>query len=262
MDLLRLCVCILFVGIPVAGCDKLFPELSKSSADLAVLTDAGTDGSTDLGSGILTGKVCILGDLRAPASCLSAAPNRRVTIEETRASADVTADGTFTISLAGITTHATFAVTDTVAATNLSMPTVSVYSGAMLDLARAEGAALPVVPLDSFSNLQLENGATVDKTRGSLLTWLIDKKGASVVGATAAHISGSVGPLYDSQGYGNLTQTTARGAYGTVGFLDLPLGNVTLAVTTPSSSIVNGDSFTLPVRGGAVTVAALQLPAK
>ncbi len=257
MHLLRVAACLFLFGFIVAGCDKLFPELNNTSGDLAV---AAGDGGTDFGTGQLTGKVCILADLRAPSSCLSPAPNRHVTIEESRAAAEVASDGSFTISLAGITTKATFAVTDQNAAVGLSKPTVSVYSGAQLAAALGAGVGLPVVQTSALSNMELANGG--DPTHGSVLTWLIDPKGASVAGASVTRITGAIGPLYDSQGTSELMEGAASGKYGTVAFLDLPPGDVTLTIATPETSTVLGDSFKLPIRAGAITVAALQLPAR
>lgn len=243
----------------VAGCDTLFPELTGATADIATPADGGAD----LALGNLTGTVCLLADLRSPQSCTGAAAGRRVTIEETRVSADVAIDGTFTISLAGITDTATVAVLDGPTTTGKTTPTVTQLKGSVLSLVRTSGVVLPCVRADLMSTLALSAGSADNPARGAVLGWLVDSKGKSVSGAAAARIQGGIGPLYDSNaGSTTLSDTSTTGAYGTVAFIDLAPGNSSIVVTTSASSPVAGDTFVLPIRGGAVTTAALALPSR
>jgi len=242
-----------------AGCDTLFPELTGANSDLTVIGDGGTDA----GTGLLTGTVCLLADLRSPQSCTGAAVGRRITIEETRATADVAMDGSFSISLAGISDTATVAVLDGPTTTGKTTPTVSRLSGAILTRVRASGVVLPCVRADLMSNLALAAGSNDDPARGAILGWLVDPTGKSISGAAAARMQGGIGPLYDANsGSTTLSDTSSTGAYGTVAFVDLPPGNANIVVTTNAASAVAGDTFVLPIRGGAITTAALALPSR
>ena len=91
------------------------------------------------------------------------------------------------------------------------------------------------------------------------MVWLLDSAGGAVRNASAARITGATGPLYDTPASSTLDATDSSGAFGTVGFLDLPAGTASLTIVVPQGAKVRGDTFALPVRGGAVTVAALQL---
>lgn len=244
------------MGTAVLGCDKLFPELTGMPPDMV-----GTgDGGADLGGTSLTGKVCVLADLRAPQSCQVAAVGRRLTIEENRASADVAADGSFTISLAGVVDTATLAVSDGTGGVGRSTTTISVLAGAQLTAARSQGVMLPVVDAQILGTLSLATGAGNDPTRGAIIAWVVDGTGVAVRGAEAARIQGAVGPLYDSPGSNTLGEGGASGGYGTIGFLDVTPGKASISISAPLGAAVRGDAFTLPVRGGAVTLSALGLP--
>ncbi len=257
--MLRLVLLVSFVSIGVVGCDTLFPELTGANADMTTVPDGG-DGGTS--STVLTGKVCLLNDLRSPASCLSGANGRHITIEETRASADAALDGTFSISLVGVTDTATIAVVDGPATLGQSIPTVMRLSGATLANARSSGAALPVVRTAMFETLALQAGAPSSANRGALLGWILDGTGKAVPGVSATRIIGATGPLYDAGGSTVLEDGRFTGVYGTVAFLELPPGTAQLIVTAPAGSTLAGDTFNLPIRGGAVTVSALSLPSR
>jgi len=247
---------VLFVLAALTGlpaCDQLFPELVGPAPDMTLVPDGGDPGS-------LAGSVCVLADLRDPASCGGLSAGRRVTIEETRASADVGSDGRFSISLAGVVDHATIAIVDGATTTGQTTPTVTRLSTTTLATARGTGITLPCVPTGAMSNLFLQAGGYDDPTRGALLGWVLDASGLAVADVSAAPISGGLGPLYDGGTSGELDGGVATGPHGALAFLDLPPGDVALAVATPVGSPLAGDSFTLPIRGGAVTTAALALP--
>jgi hypothetical protein len=250
--LLALCFGSLFL---VAGCDELLPELEgTTTTDLA-----GTDAGSDLSTNVLFGHICLLSDLTSPFSCNGAGGGRRVTIEESRLEADVAADGTFSISLAGVTDTATLAVSDGANTGGESTPTLSVLSGATLAAARLDGAALPCVPAQAMTILSSEVGAGSDPSQGALLAWLVTDTGAPVAGASVAHMQGN-GPLYDT-GAG-LSPGTVTGVSGTVAYLGLTVGTAQLVVSTNPALAVAGDTFSLPIRGGAITAMALSLPSR
>jgi hypothetical protein len=245
-----------YFAVAVAGCDKLFPELTGALNDFSSPSDGGTDG----GSGNLTGTVCVLSDLRSPSTCI-ASGGRHITIEETRAAADANLDGSFAISLVGINDVATIAVVDGTTV-GQSVPTIVQLSGAVLASARANGVALPVVREETFEQVAFSAGAPSSVTRGAILAWVLDGSGKAVAGASATRITGSTGPLYDDGGAAGLGDGVMTGPFGTVAFLDLPPGPAKLAIAAPTTSSLAADTFTLPVRGGAVTAAALQLPSR
>jgi hypothetical protein len=239
----------------VPACDQLFPELVGGPYDSAVATDGGVNPN------MIAGSVCPLSDLRSPTSCAGVAAGRHITIEENRASADVDVNGKFTISLEGVTTGATFAVSDATM-TGLTTPTVTYASAALLAAALPTGITLPCVSSQALSQIELQAGAPADPTSGALLGWLFDTSGHAVGNASASMTSAGVGPFYDGSTVSELDPGVATGAYGTLAFFDLPAGSAQLTVTTAPYATVAGDTFTLPIRGGAITAAALSLPAR
>jgi hypothetical protein len=248
--LLALCFGSLFL---VAGCDELLPELEgTTTADLY-----GIDAGSDLSTNVLIGHICVLGDLTSPYNCSGAGGGRRVTIEESRVEADVAADGTFSISLAGVTDSATLAVSDGTNTAGESTPTISVLSGATLTAARLDGAALPCVPVQAMTILSSEVGAGFNPSQGALLAWLVSEAGAPVAGASVAPMQGN-GPLYDSGA--SLSPGTFTGVSGTVAYLGLTVGTAQLVVNTNPALAVAGDTFSVPIRGSAITAMALVLP--
>jgi hypothetical protein len=245
----------LVVAVALPGCDQLFPELVGPAPDLSTM-----DGP---GPGSLTGQVCVLADLRNPTSCSVNGGGRRVTIEETRVSADVDATGHFSISLAGVTGQATVAVVDGVSTTGQTTPTVTLLSPTTLAATRGgSGVLLPCVPRSAMTTLIFQAGGFDDPSRGALVGWLIDSAGVPVKNASAAPMLSAIGPLYDGATPSELDSGVATGAHGTLAFLQLPPGDAKIVVVTPAAAAVAGDSFTLPIRGGGVTVAALPLPSR
>ena len=250
---MRRAALVLLSSLALAGCDQLFPELTGAMADLAAL-----DGGTDINTGVLAGRVCRLADVRSPQSCKEALPTRHVTIEETRAGVSVNADGTFALSLEGVRDQATIAVADDPGVLNASAPTISHLSGGILSLARVNGVALPSLPAETLTSLQLQLGVAPNAAHGVILAWIVSDAGVPLASAAVARIVGATGPFYDVGG--SIADGDHTGAYGVVALFDLAPGDATLVVSTSPQAAFAGDTFKLPVRAGAVTTAALALP--
>jgi hypothetical protein len=247
----------LFVAVlALTGCDQLFPEFSAVStgaqSDLAV---AASDG----GVNVLSGKVCLLSDLRSPSSCTSAVPGRTITVIETGATATSDSTGAFVISTTNAAT-VTLSVTSPANSAQTSVPTVSVLTGSVLASAIKNGMLLPVIDADTFSNIELDNGVGGDDARGAIVAWVLSPSGVAVSGAVATRMSTATGPLYDSNAGDMLETGAATSTFGTVSFLDVLPGTTALTIGAPASSGLSGDTFNLTVRPGSVTVAALALP--
>ncbi|MEO6952211.1 MAG: hypothetical protein ABI321_10380 [Polyangia bacterium] len=236
----------------LSGCDQLFPEFAGSKGDLAV----STDGGADLASSLLHGSVCRLSDLRTPTSCTATVPNRVVTIAETGATTTTASDGTFSFPTVGTTV--TLVVSDPVGSAPVSTPTISMLSGGTLTAARTHGVELPIIDADAYEQVELANGVGGDPSRGAVLGWVISSSGSAVAGAVATPIASATGPLYDTSG--GLETGARSGSFGTVAFFDLAPGTSTIIIAAPSGSSLGGDTFSLPIRPGAVTTSALMLP--
>jgi hypothetical protein len=237
----------------VAGCDALFPEFAGTPPAATDLGGGGSDGAVATGPGI-HGSVCVLGDVRDLASC---GPRRldgvHVTVEETRDAAPVDLSGAFELPLARALDVATLAAGDL---DGLYLPTVATVR-------LVNGAATVVVPLVPSAvarQLATTNGFVLDPQRGAVLTWAVDGTGAAVAGVSAAATGDAVGPFYDGPTAGEIVEGGATRAHGLVALFDLVPPTATVRLATPAAAAVRGDQFTLPVRGGALTLSLLLLP--
>jgi hypothetical protein len=240
----RLVLCALLLS----GCDVLFPEFSgNSSADGAAGTDAAALPH-------IAGAVCGLGDIRDFSTCgLDPKGSFRVAVEETKDTTQADAAGNYNLPTMGALASATVSVVD---ATGAFVPTITVVhpTGGVLD-----NFAVPVVSSMEQQAMALDNGLSVDPTKGTLLAWAVDATGKPIQGIHAAAIAGAYGPLYDGSAPDLLVQAQTTGARGLVAQLDVPPGTVTLQLTTPTST---STTFMLPIRAGAITVMALTLPSQ
>ncbi len=241
-----------------SGCNTLFPELAGNKASDLAGHDGGADFGANLAGALLHGAVCRLTDLRTPTSCKAAASGRLVTIAETGLSTTTATDGSFSFPTVG--DSATVIVSDPLGSALISRPTVSMLAGATLAGAKVHGVLLPVIDAQTYQQVELDNGIDSDSSRGALVGWAVSNSGAVVPGVVASRIASGVGPLYDS-GDGTVLQASARaGSFGAIAFFDLPVGTSSFTVAPPAGSGAGGNTFTLPVRAGAVTTAALTLP--
>jgi hypothetical protein len=242
--LLGLVACSAF---PLSGCDVLFPEFA--GGDAAVPRDGGMeDGGS---SPMLAGVVCILGDVRDYKSCATGSPGvLRVTVEETRQQTMTDVAGHFTLPLSQKLATATVAAVDPAGNFAPSVVPVRLTNGA------AAGIALPVVAVQTLMSIELANGVQDDPDLGTLLAWAVDPSGAPVAGVT----TNSKSALYDDNAPNTLSAGTATHQDGTIALFTVSPTSLMLTLTPPPTSPLSADTFTLPIRSGAVTATTLVLP--
>ena len=242
--------CLLWASVLFSiGCDTLFPEFAGKPADAAVARDGGSDdGGT---SPQLAGAVCVLGDVRDYRSCMTGAPGLlRITVEETRQMTMTDAAGRFVLPLSMKLDSATVAAIDP---SNHFAPTivpVHLTNGA------ANNLALPVIAQQTLAMIELANGLQDDPQRGILLGWAVDATGAPVTGVS----SGRPSALYDDNAPNTLSAGTATHSRGAIALFQVAPATLTLTLTPPPTMPLSGDTFTLPIRPGAVTTTTLVLP--
>ncbi len=120
----------------------------------------------------------------------------------------------------------------------------------------AAGLALPVADAQTLANVELANGVGADPTRGTFLGWAIDSGGTPVAGVSA----NAAGVLYDDAGQSQLSPGARTGSPGAVALLQVAPTTLTLALTPPPTAPLGPDSFTVPIRAGALTATTLVLP--
>ena len=233
----------------LSGCDLLFPEFSGNGADAAVARDGGA--TDDGGMPMLAGVVCVLGDVRDYRSCAAGSPGAlRVTVEETRQQTMTDVTGRFTLPLSQALTTATVAAVDP--SGNFAPTIVPVH----LQNGIANNLALPVVSQETLSQIELSSGIQDDPQRGTLLAWAVDPSGTPVAGVSA----GITSALYDDNAPNTLSAGTATHARGAIALFTITPTSLTLTLTPPASSPLSADTFTVPIRSGAVTATTLVLP--
>ncbi len=240
---------LLFAGlVALSGCDVLFPEFS-GNGDAAVPGDGGAP--DDGGTPLLAGVVCVLGDVRDYRTCATGSPGMlRVTVEETRQQTMTDVTGRFSLPLSQKLTSATVAAVDP--AGNFAPTIVPVH----LANGVANNLALPVVAAQTLSQIELANGIQDDPQRGTLIAWAIDPSGTPVAGVA----SGITSALYDDNAPNTLSAGTATHQDGTIAVFTITPTSLMLTLTPPASSPLSPDSFTVPIRSGAVTATTLVLP--
>jgi hypothetical protein len=243
------CVVLFAVILALSGCDTLFPEFSGNGNDAAVAGDGGIDdGGT---APLLAGVVCILGDVRDYRTCATGAPGiLRITVEETRQQTMTDAAGHFSLPLSMKLDLATVAAVDP---SNNFAPTISpvrLVNGVSANL------ALPVVPAQALSSIELANGVQDDPQLGTLLSWAVDPGGTPVAGVT----SGISSALYDDNAPNTLSAGTATHGKGTIALFNVTPASRMLTLTPPQAAPLSPDTFTVPIRSGAVTATILFLP--
>jgi hypothetical protein len=240
----------------LAGCDTLFPEFggSKPPADMATYGDGGTSSDGGDATPRIEGMVCILGDVRDYRSCAAGTPGiLRITVEETRQQAMTDQSGRFSLPLsmkletaiiAAVDPNSTFPPT--------IMPVRLNKDGVLTNL------ALPVFPAATLSNIAYQNGMTMDPLRGTLIAWAIDPNGAPLANVATSYN----GAFFDDAGTNQLSASTGTRIHGAVGIFDVAPATLTLTLTPPATAAVRADTFTIPIRAGALTATALVLPAR
>ncbi|MDB4969412.1 MAG: hypothetical protein JWN44_5101 [Myxococcales bacterium] len=235
------------------GCDTLFPEFggSKPPPDMA-MSDAATTSDGGDPNPRLAGVVCILTDLRDYRTCAIGSPGMlRITVEETRQQVMTDFTGHFTMPLSMKLQVATVAAIDP---NGMYPPTIMPVrlsnDGVLTSL------ALPVVSAQTLSNVALQNGATMDPLRGTLIAWAIDPTGTPLANV-AANANSAV---FDDVGQNQLSAGSGTRLHGAVGIFGVAPTILTLTLTPPATAAVRADTFTIPIRAGALTATTLILP--
>ncbi len=247
MRWLALCAVVTSSAVALAGCDVLFPEFS--GGDAAVPNDGGA--TADGGAPLLAGVVCILGDVRDYRTCATGSPGLlRVTVEETRQETMTDTAGHFSLPLSQALATATVAAVDPTGNFAPSIVPVTLHNGI------ANNVALPVVAQQTLSQIELANGMPNDPQLGTFLGWAVDPSGAPLAGVT----TGNTRALYDDNAPNTLSPGTATHGDGTIALFGVTPTSIMLTLTPPASAAVSADSFTVPIRSGAVTATTLVLP--
>ena len=223
-----------------SGTDKLpivpggggIPGGTGGKQDAAVYD--GNDG------GGLAGRVCLVGDARALATCASAGAEG-LTVTLGGATAMTAADGTFTIA-APQGTNLTWHVTGT----NL-VTSVMAYSAT---------PQVPALTQATYNELLNSNGIILVSGQGSLFVRVL-QAGAPLAGATA-----SILPAATEINYEGTTATAwdghATGAHGVAWIAGEAVGNASVTVTPPTGTPAT--IAPIPVEDGAITFVATDFP--
>jgi hypothetical protein len=241
---------LLFAGVLLlSGCDTLFPEFGGKPVDAAVPRDGGiTDGGTEP---MIAGAVCILADVRDYRTCATGSPGiLRITVEETRQQTMTDATGRFTLPLSAKIDVATVAAVDPAGHFAPTIVAIRLSGGI------ANNVAVPLVSADTLQQIELANGLVDDPQRGTLLGWAVDPTGAPVTGVS----SGNTSAFYDDNAPNTLSAGIATHAKGTIALFTVTPPMLTLTLTAPPTAAVSGDTFTVPIRSGAITATTLVLP--
>jgi hypothetical protein len=245
---------VLCVALVCSGCSVLFPEFSGSSPDAA--TDAALIGDA-LATHQISGQLCVLTDLRDYRSCTSSGTLAlKITVEETRDSVVANANGTFVLALSQPLTSATLTAVDSGGQFATAVIPLKAVNGALSNI------AVPIVSLTDASTLAYSLGFSFDATLGSVLGYAIAPSGVPVPSVTAPSQQNVLGPYYDGAAQNELLLGGATGARGMVALFELTPPSLSLSLTTPSSASVTGDTFTLPIRAGTITISTLVLPSR
>jgi hypothetical protein len=244
--------CLLWASVLLlSGCDTLFPEFSGKPADAAVVNDGGT--ADDGGMPMIAGVVCILADVRDYRTCATGAPGQlRITVEETRQQTMTDAAGHFVLPLAMKIDSATIAAVDPAGHFATSVVPARLSNGI------ANNLAIPIMDAQTLSSIELANGVQDDPQRGTFLGWAIDPTGTPVAGVS----SGLNSALYDDSGANSLSAGTSTHQRGAIALFTVTPSTLTLQLTPPPTTALQADSFTVPIRAGAVTTTTLVLPPK
>jgi hypothetical protein len=217
-------------------------------------TDAGTgDGGTDAGDGgvALTGRVCLLGDLRSIgtlASCKATGARGLLVTLGTR-SATTADDGSFVISVppgGGFSWHVTSGNTERIE------PSVMAFGS---------DATIPAITVTDYLELLNTNTMTLLDQQGSILVRVL-KGGAPLAGVTGVLLGSAVAneTHYDTNSAAIWGTAQTAGA-GMVWFAGVPLANtpptqVQVKLTVQGASVTQ----TVPVENQAITFVTAEFP--
>lgn len=200
------------------------------------------------GGSALTGRICVVTDLRAPDACPVVASRAGVTVSLVGSSATTTSasDGGFTLPVS-----ASAVVLDAAAGSpTFERSIVPATVGGVVDT--------PVVTQAAYAAVLGSLGTVVPDGGGAVVAYVVD--GASpATGVAFATIAGSsLAPFYDNGSATAWTQSGGTGAAGVALLVDVPAGSVQLDGTAPDARVARA---TVPVVADAITFVEIALAA-
>jgi hypothetical protein len=225
-----------------SGSGDAFPVATGGGDDTQITpapdgppADASGDGAASI-----SGRVCVVADLRNLTSCTTGDASG-ITVTLGTSTAVTATDGSFTIA-----TPQGSNLVWSASASDL-VPTVMPLGIAHL---------LPIVTAARYNEMLLDNGVILQAGQGSVFARVI-RNGAPAAGVTATVDPPSLyGPLYDGSS-AILWERDATAAGGVVWIPDAPQGTATLTVTAPAATAV---MVSVPVADGATTFATVAIP--
>ena len=237
---------ILMLAACQGGGDDGYPIVpGGDDSPITPMVDAAVPGTdaTDDAMSILSGRVCLIADLRNPTLPACSGTNAGgLTVTLDGQTATTSPDGGFAISVP--------------AGTNLAwrVSGAGVVSSVM---PLGEVHVLPVVSEVTYEELLLANGVILQPAQGSIVVRVVGQ-GQPVVGARA---SSSPPVTYDTF-YDGPTASTwnlgATGAFGAIWLVGAPTGTALVSVVPPGTAptVVTA----LPVDDQAITFATVEIP--
>jgi hypothetical protein len=252
---------LLWLAACQAGAGDDYPPGGGGGGPIAVGSGGNhSDGGVGDGGGRLTGRVCLIADLRrvgdATACAATGAGGLNValgigpsTTAGTR-TATTQDDGGFAIDApmgAGFTWH----VTGPVTGTKVIAPSVMLFG---------TSNTIPVIAAARYSDLVSENGALISDLEGSIVVRVVHR--AAAVSAIVASSQAATNPtFYDAAASADVWTTTSTGGFGVAWLpgVTVPAQASPVAVALSQQGTVVA-SASLPVENQAITFAIQELP--
>lgn len=201
------------------------------------------DGVIGDGGTMITGRVCVITDLRSPATGCKASGAANITVQlgtETAMTAD---DGSFML-VPPIATGLVWRTRGTDLVDSVVPLTTSFI--------------LPMVSVQTYLDLQNSNSVIVNSGQGSVFVY-VRKTGVALAGATTV-----TAPLPTFASLGDRTTATnwVQGETGPLGVswtAGITAGTASLVITPPGQEVTAGQVI-VPVEDGAITYATLAFP--
>jgi len=220
------------------GSDDAYPVIPQGDdSPITPRPDAPRADASGDAATTISGRVCVISDLRNLTSCTTADASG-ISVELSSGSATTIADGSFTIA-AAVGSNLTWSVTGT-GYVQTVMPLGTIH-------------LLPLVPTVVYQQLLLDNGVIQVAGEGSVVARVV-RNDAPAVGVTATVTPPSqYGPLYDGAS-GVIWDQDMTAAAGVVWIPDVLQGAASLTLTAPSATPV---TVSVPTLDQAITFATV-----
>jgi hypothetical protein len=204
--------------------------------DAALVLDAPNDGATTL-----TGRVCVVLDLRNLTSCQDTGA-AGITVQLGSSTGVTLEDGTFAIARPS-GSNLTWSVTGADVVPSI-MPLGTVH-------------LIPVVPVVVYDVLLDSNGVVVQELQGSVVGRVIQQALPLVGARVTATPPPQYPPFYDRANDPQIWGQLSTGPAGVFWLVGVPVGTSTITVTSPSTTMA---MLGVPVVDGAITFATVEVP--